>query len=1183
MQKQVNWRVPAIFLALILAVGSAFAQSDRGTLTGTVTDVGGGVVPGARITATHSATNSQFRVTTTQSGGFGIPSLPVGEYRVTVESDGFKTAVREKLTVAAGATIRLDTKLEVGTVQQVIDVVAEASLLQTEDAKIQNEVTNKMIEGLPTVVSGNLRSPFDLANLTAGASGGDTDFRVGGGQQGSWGVMLDGTSASTNRAGSTLWAAVNAPSLDAITEFHVETNGFKAEYGRAGGGVITFISKSGTNEYHGTTFDFIRNNAFDARKFFDKTVPVYRQHDFGATIGGPVRIPKLYNGKNRTFFFFSYEGFRNRVGNSTSPIAMATPEALNGDFSNAVQNKQSPDGSYLPIVVYDPSTSVYDPSITQYVRQPFPGNKIPQTRFDPLSTKILDIARKDFTGYRTDVKPGTWDYWQRNFYQRGTSVNPNNKYSVKVDQNLGDKHHLSAYIARSKKETVPGADGPTGIPGILNGFNIASDSAPVYRGSWDYTINAHLHNRFFFGVNNFLDANKPLAWEGGWKAKGICMLGAPNCDVNLPMIATGEFGTWGGNGYNGSESPTYSFNDNVDWIRGRHTFKAGYQYEYAPYNGIGQQNVSGQAGFTAGYTGQPGVPNTGLGFASFLLGDASAYTVTTPRYVGMQWRYHAMFLQDDWRIAPRLTLNLGVRYEFNLPTRNSGDQCADFDPLLPNPGASGRPGALVFCGTGPGRIGRSTIPPGWYKGIAPRLGLSWNPQSKTVIRAGVGTSFAPVKTLGGSAHFQGFAQILTMNDQTNGLTPLIQFSQGVPAYPIPPFIDPSFSNNSSADWWQGQESNRLPAMWQWNLSIQREIGKGLVLEAGYSAMVGTHLIANMLDYNRININTLPANASIYTAAGRNLLNTAFNNKNQLLQQAGFAKPYSQFPDSSSLAQSLRPYPQYTAINTGNSGDHSGHSNYQSMVLKATRRYSNGLVLDVSYVLSKMFTNSDSMWGSGSAMDQYNRGLDKALSTSDRTHDIKINTVYELPVGVGKKWMRSGILARTLGGWRVAATQRYASGTPLGLTGAFGFPGNTVNNRPTITTYDDWRAPIVGSNFDPNVDRYFKPGTIATWNGDVPTITQQGWFPLQTPQVGNMARVNPKARSFPVFNENVSLAKTIASSDNRREVDLRFEAFNLLNRVQFASPATNLTGSDFGQVTAQANSARQIQMAIKFIW
>lgn len=211
------------------------------------------------------------------------------------------------------------------------------------------------------------------------------------------------------------------------------------------------------------------------------------------------------------------------------------------------------------------------------------------------------------------------------------------------------------------------------------------------------------------------------------------------------------------------------------------------------------------------------------------------------------------------------------------------------------------------------------------------------------------------------------------------------------------------------------------------------------------------------------------------------------------------------------------------------------------------------------------------------------GLDKALSTSDRTHDIKINTVYELPVGVGKKWMRSGILARTLGGWRVAATQRYASGTPLGLTGAFGFPSNTVNNRPTITTYDGWRAPTVGSNFDPNVDRYFKPGTIATWNGDVPTITQQGWFPLQTPQVGNMARVNPKARSFPVFNENVSLAKTIASSENRREVDLRFEAFNLLNRVQFASPATNLTGSDFGQVTAQANSARQIQMAIKFIW
>src|SRR6185369_2837803 len=348
-----------------------------------------------------------------------------------------KSAARDNVRLESGSTVRLDTQLELGSVQQSIEIQGQSSQLQTDSAKIANQIPNKTNEELPPVVSGNMRSPFDLANITAQVSGGDQDFRIGGGQQGTFGVMLDGASANTNRAGSTLWASVNAPSLDAITEFTVETNGFKAEFGRAGGGVISFVSKSGTNGIHGTAFDFIHNNAFDARGFFNSTTPVYRQHDFGATLGGPVRIPKLYNGRDKTFFFVSYEGFSNRVGGSTSAIALPPLEFYQGDFRNAVSRTQNPDGTYLRYTMYDPATTVYDPSISNYVRTPFPNNTIPQARFDPLSKKILDIAQSSMTSnLRKDVVPGTPAYWLENYYQNGTSVNPNNKFSVKFDHSL---------------------------------------------------------------------------------------------------------------------------------------------------------------------------------------------------------------------------------------------------------------------------------------------------------------------------------------------------------------------------------------------------------------------------------------------------------------------------------------------------------------------------------------------------------------------------------------------------------------------------------------------------------------------------------------------------------------------------------------------------------------------------
>lgn len=525
-----------LLLSLAFVVGLLLAQDDRGTITGTVTDQAGALIPGARVTAIQIATNQKFNTTTTEAGEYTLTSLPVGSYRVMIESQGFKTSIQAVTELGAGSTTRLSTKLEVGSVQQTVEVSAQSTTLQMDDAKLHNDIPNKLIQDLPTVVSGNMRSPFDLANLTAGVQGNDTDVRIGGGQQAGWGATLDGGSVAGNRLGSAVWSGVNSPSLDAIDQFTVDTNGFKAEFGRAGGGMISFVSKSGTDQYHGAAFEFVRNNYFDARGFFAKSVAIYRQHDFGASVGGPVSLPKLYNGKGKTFFFFSYEGFRNRVGASPTPIAVPPPEFYSGDFSHLVANSKDASGNYIPITLYDPATTTFNSSTNQYVRSPFPNNQIPQSRIDPLSGAVNALAKQTMSSanLRTDVARGTWQYWQQNFYQSGSTINPNNKASIKLDHDLTQKQRLSFYLGYNKKDSVPGPDGAPGIPGVLNGFQVDITRSLVYRGSWDYTLTPRLHNRFYAGVTDFHEPIDPLAWGQGWKAKGSACPTCPTATATCP-------------------------------------------------------------------------------------------------------------------------------------------------------------------------------------------------------------------------------------------------------------------------------------------------------------------------------------------------------------------------------------------------------------------------------------------------------------------------------------------------------------------------------------------------------------------------------------------------------------------------------------------------------------------------
>jgi hypothetical protein len=1177
-------------IGLTLSVG-LLAQSERGTIQGTVKDATGAVIPNAKVTVTNTATNIAISLNTGDTGEYTALSLQVGSYNVRVEKEGFRPSQVTGVTVNAAGNVRADVNLEVGTTGTAIEVQASAIQLSTENAKSSAAVTNKMVDELPLVVGGTLRSPFDLATTTPEAKqlGGDNGFILGGGQAASYGTNLDGVSANTTRALSQSWVAVNAPSLEAITEFTVDTNGFKAEYGHAGGGVMNFVSKSGTNQFHGSAYEFLRNNALDANNWFNNRAgiarPVYKQHDFGGSFGGPVWIPKIYRGKDKTFFFAAYEAFRNRVGATGFSATVPTPEMYNGDFSNWVTNVG---GQVRQVPIYDPTSQVRNADGT-VTRTPFAGNRIPSSMFDPISARALAaFTANGQLKPNNGAAPGTVDYVRNNFFvSSGSVVSPNTKISVKGDHVFNEKHRISGYYGYNRSSETPGANGPSTLPGLFTNYNDTQRNSDVVRFSWDWTLSANKLNHFYAGGNNWRENHDPpqatIKSGTSWKDK-VCLGNVPDCDQNLLNLDFGDITSWGGRANNGSENTIFSYNDDFTWIKGAHTFKFGGMYQRSHYNGFGRQCIAGCASFSYVNTGVANVndPNQGgASFASFLLGYANGGSIDTIRFIGQQWPYFAGYIQDDWRVNRKLTLNYGLRWEVQLPPVGLEDRWSDFSPTRPNPRAGNILGALIYAGEGPGREGSRSLADTWWGGYGPRLGGAYQMNDKTVIRASIGRSFGAITTVTGSTHQRGFTQTYGVPDNgTNGVQPNMILREGFPSYPVPPFIDPSFANKDNIPWWQGKEATRSPESIFWNISIQRQLSSNTVFETSYNANLGTHLQSQLLNYNQVD----PRYLSQY---GFGLMNSLITSP--AAAAAGFRSPYPTFTNATcpgqdacwgsgaTVARSLRPFPQYNGIDTyGGGGDHSGHSTYHAWIIRFDRRSNKGLTLSTSYVFSKILTDSDSYWGSGTAMDHFNRGLEKSIGQFDVTHNFKLTTIYELPFGVGKTWMNKGPAAYILGNWRLSGIAFYSSGQPLPLSTSVGTPSVLFAgpNRPFVSTYDGWRAQTVGGSFDPSVDRFVQPASFFP--------VQAGNYAGTTQYFGNMTRYNPNFRQFANLNENISVAKTFRITESIR-ADFRAEAFNVFNRVRFGTGSLQIQNANFGRLISSGdllNRPRQMQLGLK---
>ena len=894
-------------------------------------------------------------------------------------------------------------------------------------------------------------------------------------------------------------------------------------------------------------------------------------------------IPKVYNGKNKTFFFFSYEAFRNRAGATGFSQTIPTPEMYTGDFSNWVDRT----GKQIP--VFNPITQVRNADGT-YTRTPFPGNRIPTSLLDPISAKaIAAYTANGILKPNNGAAPGTIGYVQNNYLvQSGTNVSPNTKSSIKGDHVFNERHRISAYYGYNRESTEPGASGPPTLPGLYSNYNDTRQASDVIRLSWDWTLGPTKLNHFYSGGNNWRQNHDPIQATvvsgTNWKDK-VCLGNVPDCSQNLLNFDFSDLSSWGGRANNGSENTVYSFNDDFTWVKGAHTLKLGGAVQISHYNGFGRQCIAGCASFSYLNTGVPGGNNPLLGgssFASMLLGYANGGSIDTIRFIGQQWPAYAGYFQDDWHFNRKLTINYGIRWETQLPPTGLEDRWSDFSPTTPNPRACNIPGALIYAGTGEGRQGTRTLADSWFKGFGPRIGFAYQLNDRTVIRAAYGRSFGAVTTVTGSAHQRGFTQTYGVPDQgTNGVLPNMVLNQGFPNYPIPPFIDPSFANKDNIPWWQGQEATRLPEQNFWNVSIQRQISNATVLEVSYNALIGSHLQTQLLNIDQVN----PKYLSQY---GQTLMSSLVTSPAAVA--AGFKSPYPSFTvgtcpaqdacwgSGATVARSLRPFPQYGNIDTyGGGGDHSGHSTYHAGIIKLERRATKALTIQTSYVFSKIMTDSDSYWGSGTAMDQYNRGLEKSIGQFDVTHNFKLAAIYEPPFGKGKTYLNKGLASNLLGNWRVCFLGFYSSGQPLGLGTSVGTPSVLFagGNRPLVSSYDGWRATTKGSNFDPSVDTFVQPASF--FPSQVGTQ-----FTGTTQYFGNMTRYNPKFRQFPNLTENISLTKSFRIHESVR-LDFRAEAFNAFNRVRFGTGSLSLQSSTFGQLTSSGdllNSPRQMQLALK---
>jgi hypothetical protein len=1182
-------------LVVFLAAGvhPGVAQTTMGTITGVVRDTSQSVIPNVAVAATNVATGLEAKAVTSGTGDYAIPNLPIGEYDISISQAGFKGWKRPNIPLSAGEVVRVDATLEVGQANESVVVTAQAPALRTESTEVSATIDRHLSEQLPIPmagVGGGMRNAFNLMMMLPevksndGQTAGD-DFQIGGGQRMTWSVAVDGAPVEMGYRNATGYVNRLTPPVDAVEEFRVETSSAKAESAFSTGGGISLTTKSGTNQLHGSAFDFYQSQKFSANTWSNNKLgrakSIFHRNDFGGSAGGPVYIPKVYNGRNKTFFFFAYEGYRFPSTAGASELTIPSSAMRQGDFSEY----KFKNGTLIPI--YDPSTTTLD-STGKYVRTAFPGNRIPSSQLSSISKNIA--AYYPAPNQVSPVRP-TDQYAtgiERNYLTPGNlpQTRIEDAYSLKVDQTLSSSNRLAFTWSKNgtgyknaydTKPEDPLNWGGT-LPYPLSGRQYYQGNriyGYVFRLNDTHTLSPTIINTLTLGFHQmrFFETDITSAFGTDW-GKVLGGIGNdPYNNHNFPAINfTDSSPSWDSTKLSTDHDNVWTAAESISMVRGSHNVKFGYNYQGIFWNPTSYNANSGQFSFDRRSTSVPtdNSRNSGSDFASFMLGEVYQGIFGTPLSSARKWDHHALFVQDDWRISSRLTANIGLRYQWDPGVTERYDQFSMFDPNLPNPAASGYPGALRFLGTGPGRDGTRNLfntAHGW----APRAGLAYQLTPKTVIRAGAAIFYAIQKAPGFTFDgFQGAADGFffssTWASPDAGITPAFNWKNGFPAWTAPPSINPSFNAGKKLDWFDKSRGAVLPSSDTWNLAISRVLKRDFVLDLTYSGSKGTHLASALPNPMQID--------GKYAYLG-NLLNRPIDDP--AVVALGFKPPFANFKqlmgNAATLGQSLRMFPQYQNIVAGGTMDSSGNSTYHALMIQMTKRFSDGLSLLATYQWSKILTDTYAAapeFSSGNARDNNNRGLDKSYGDIDQPHTIKITASYDLPFGRGKKFMNSGILGWIAGPWNLATFINDFSGTPLSVTDPtydnYLFGGTAY---PNVLSHNWMASCCVGDSFNPDVDPY---------------LTKTPFVSRTNPAIdpfGNAPRYNGKARRVRTVRENITVARSFPVWEKVR-LDFRWEVYDLFNHKTWGAPGTNLMSSSFGLVTG-ASGNRSMQGGFKLIF
>ena len=1209
---------------------SAHAQTNRGQIAGNVFDATGAAVPDATVTAKSLDNGSVYTAKSSGAGNYRFPSIALGRYTITTEATGFKQQVNTGVEVRVGTTTSLDINLTAGGATDTVTVSANAPTVEAESSDVGGTVTDRQIIELPLALGGvgNLRSPEAFAFLIPGTAGPGTGnsnngifiSKIGGGQNFGNEVLLDGASQTRSENGSSF--DEEALSVEAISQFKITTSTPAAEFGRTSGGIENFVTKAGSNTVHGSVFGIFRNEALDANDWFNNgraayyrstgdTVdainnrrPLDKQYDFGISAGGPAVIPHIYNGRDKTFGFFSWEQYRLTSG-GVAVSNVPTVAERGGDFSDRLIG--GPNGQINPC---DGTAilngQIFDPSTTRTVngircRNAFAGNRIMPSSFSAAGQKIANYFPTPTNGALIG-----------NYSLASSSVTYNTTYTIRVDQNLGSNDKL--FGSYSSRENTRNNPPNLTLPSPVDPNTQTQDFITHFgRAGWDHIFTSTLLNHLNLGFNRSNSINGSI--EAGTGVNYNPQLGTPFIS-GFPRVDVGGYVSLSRNQDGDNIDNGIRINDAVSWQIGRHSIKAGVDYRYQQYSPIAQDNINGYLSFQANQTkaSQTGSyqNGTGNGFASLLIGQGDYASSTVPSHQP-KWisNYWAGFLQDDFKVSNSLVLNIGIRYDVDQPRREAKNNTSNFSTTAIDP-KNGRPGALVFGTTCTDCNTRWADT--WYKDIAPRIGFAYSPaslQNKFVLRGGFSTLYAPLQysDFGGS-------------EITGYSVPTIQSSDGFdPAYAVDGGVKPSvIGTNLDPSFWDSGDANaptsfsnyikpsygRPAQVNQWNLQIQQELAKDLILTVGYIGSAGSHLKSGIENLNNISKSNFGRGDALV---------------NYDLADNGVGSPYTGF--NGNVQQALRPFPQYGFIATDCCLQNVGHSSYEALIASLERRFHDGLSVTASYTWSKDITNADSALpgtngGVAQEQDPFDSKSQKSLSIQDIPNTFVSSFLYELPFGENKHFLNlhNSIARSLISGFEVGGVLRYQSGQPESFGGATGIPGwdnfiaftrvpgsQLASNarKGHIDPFRNLKAGGVVNGPDPNVDSEFNglfrrdnPGYTAlqgapafydqnsgpnrqlraVQSGTCPTCDNGGFL------FGDIPRVTGELRNYRYNNEDFSFLKKTPLSEGVTFF-LKVEMLNAFNRHIFSTPSLNPYDNFFGVPTGTIDGSRKVQLTARF--